>query len=199
MSIIPKVTVPPDRRGPWRIERFTVIGNDLRSVRLMMQGRDCPPGDYTRLVHEDRGIVMSDTPAEMRDHAEFVRAAKGHCLINGLGLGMGLAAVMAKETVTHATVIEIDRDLIDLVWPHYEAIFGDRISVIHADALEWRPPKGVRYGAVWHDIWDEICLDNDPDMQKLHRRYGRRTDWQGSWGRPYINQMKRGDRSAYAW
>ena len=56
-----------------------------------------------------------------------------------------------------------------------------RVTIINADAFEWKPPKDQRYDVVWHDIWDNICGDNLPEMTKLHRKYGKKTDWQGSW------------------
>jgi spermidine synthase len=112
-----------------------------------------------------------------------VSAAQGHVLFNGLGLGMVLQACMEKEKVEKATVIELSQDVIDLVAPHYKAMYGDRVDIIKADAMAWSPPKGTRYGMVWHDIWTYICGDNYEQMKTLHRRYGSRSDWQGSWCR----------------
>lgn len=57
------------------------------------------------------------------------------------------------------------------------------MQIINADAFAYKPPKSKRYGAVWHDIWANICADNLPEMHKLHRKYGRIADWQGSWCR----------------
>lgn len=180
---IPNVTVPEGVSGAWRIERFTVSEEaaGLANVRMMFKpgGRRCRPGTYTRLTR-DGYLVMSDTPDEKRDHYWFVRQATGRVLINGLGLGMVLGAVLRKPDVEHVTVVEQSPDVIALVAPHYAS---GRVTVVCADALTWQPPKGERYGAVWHDIWDDICEDNLPDMKRLHRRYGRRTRWQGSWAR----------------
>ena len=78
--------------------------------------------------------------------------------------------------------------MIDLVGPSFS--HDDRVNIICADAFEWRPPKGVRYNAVWHDIWDDICTDNLPEMTRLHRKYGRRADWQGSWCRELCKRYK---------
>ena len=103
---------------------------------------------------------------------------KGNCLINGLGLGLLLKNILLKPEVTDVTVVEISQNLIDLISPFYK---DDRVTYICADALEYTPPKGKRFSMVWHDIWDTICSDNLPEMAKLHRRYGKRTDWQGSW------------------
>jgi hypothetical protein len=188
--MIPNVTVPEGERGKWKVSRFTVGEHSIEGLRLAMKGRPVSPGEYTRLTRNG-AVIMSDTPAEKRDHYSFVRAACGHCLINGLGLGMCLNAVLQKPQVSFVTVVEEDQDVIDLVWPHY---MDQRCEVICADALIYKPPKGARYGAVWHDIWDSICEDNLPEMHTLHRRYGRRADWQGSWGRPEVEAMIRRER-----
>lgn len=189
--MIESVAVPEGAKGPWTISKFVVEKNCLENLRLALDGRAAMPGEYTKLTCKGRGVVMSDTTAERRDHYPFVTAAKGHCLINGLGLGMCLAAALKKDEVDFVTVVEIDQDVIDLVWPTYK---GLRCEVVRSSAFDYQPPKGVRYGAVWHDIWDNICQDNFEEMKRLHRKYGRRTDWQGSWGRPQIERMNREER-----
>ena len=123
---------------------------------------------------------MSDTPDEKRGHYRFVWSAKGHVLINGLGLGMVLGAVLQNPAVTKATVVEISPDVIALVAPSYR---DPRVSIVCGDALTIEIEKGAKFGAVWHDIWDNICADNLEAMKTLHRRYGRRAEWQGSWAR----------------
>jgi len=182
-DLIPNVTVPEGQSGGWRVERFTIEPEraSIANISMMFRpgGRRHVPGAYTRLLR-DGYLVMSDTPDEKRDHYWFVREARGHVLIQGLGLGMVLGAVLAKPDVEHVTVIEKSEDVIGLVANHYAC---ERLTVICADAMTWQPPKGIRYGAVWHDIWDDICADNLDEMKALHRRYGRRADWQGSWAR----------------
>jgi len=169
-----KVTIPEASKGAWRIEHFKVDKPDMYS---MLRGRGVTPGTYTKAMR-GRTLVMSDTPAEMRDHYCAVRVASGSCLINGLGIGMVLRNILLKSDVTDVTVIEISQDLIDIVAPHYN---DDRVTFVCASAFDYKPPKGKRYQMVWHDIWDNICADNLPEMTRLHRKYGRRTDWQGSW------------------
>lgn len=155
-------------------------------VRSAMKGRGyIPEGEYTSLTCKGRGIVMSDTPDEMRDHYHAFWKAKGHVLINGLGLGMVLGAILRKPEVEHVTVIEIDPDVIDLVGPHYAC---GRLTIINVDAFEYVPPKGARFGAAWHDIWDDYCADNLPEMTRLKRRYGRRADWQGCWSESHFRR-----------
>lgn len=180
-----RVSVPEGSSGEWYVEKFTVIDEDVRVHNMRcafkpgMGRRIMRAGTYTKLLRH-RHLVMSDTPAEAMDHRAPIRAAYGSVLINGLGLGVVLKGVLADPEVTDVTVIEKSPDVIALVGPHYS---DPRLAIIEADAMEWRPPKGKRYGMVWHDIWDDICADNLPQMHKLHRRYGRCSEWQGSWCR----------------
>lgn len=108
--MIEAVTVPEGERGDWKVERFTIEANSPGTMYFALRGRAIHPGTYSRLKHRKRGVVMSDTPAERRDHMGFVWKAKGHVLINGLGIGMCLAAALKKPEVTKATVVEIDPD-----------------------------------------------------------------------------------------
>ena len=125
---------------------------------------------------------MSDTPSEIRDHMEPILVAKGNVLIAGLGIGMVLQACLEKPEVKHVTVIELSPEVIELVGGHYKAKYGDRLTIIQADIMEWKPPKGERWDVFWADIWDNKCGDNTDEMTKLNRRYGRRTDWKACWG-----------------
>ena len=172
-KLIPKVTVPEGECGAWKVRRVEVED----SIVARFRERHFVPGTYTHLTRNGK-LVMSDTPAERRDHLAFVRAATGDVLISGLGLGMCLAACLRKPDVTSITVIEIDPDVIALVGPHYN---DPRVTIINADAMAWKPEKGKTFGAVWHDIWDDICTDNLPQMSTLNRRYARKARWKGCW------------------
>lgn len=195
-----RVDVPEGQSGDWKIERFTVSDKDaeLHNMRSIFSfsggGRTIEAGTYTKIM---RGgvLVMSDTPAEIRDHMEFVRKAKlgGHILINGLGLGWALEAIIDEPKIESITVIEKSPEVISLVAEHYQNKCPNdkKLWIIQADALDYKAPKGKVFGAVWHDIWDYICGDNLEDMKKLHRKYGRRSDWQGSWCRYECEQANK--------
>lgn len=178
-----QVNVPNGKSGIWNIEEFEVSQKDadFENMRAMFSfsSRTIKPGKYKRLKRGNT-VVMSNTPAEISDHFYFIRKAKqgGDILINGLGLGVALTEILKSEKVTSVTVIEKSEDVISLVAPSFS---DERVEIIHADAFEWKLPKGKKYQAVWHDIWDYICADNLPEMTKLHRKYGKRADWQGSW------------------
>jgi hypothetical protein len=192
MPMIPKVSLPEGSKGKWSIQHFEIGPDTPGLVYYAVRGRSIPHGRYARLVCEGRDVVMSDTPSEMSDHLSFVHRASGNVLINGLGIGMALNAILQPgrdNPVEHVTVIELEQDVIDLVGPHY--LKDPRVEIVHASAFDYQPPKGVRYDAVWHDIWDYICSDNVEEMKMLHRRYGRRAEWQGSWCRWQCEQQLR--------
>jgi hypothetical protein len=188
---IEKVDVPEGKKGDWTVEKFTT---SHFSFGYALQGRPVPKGEtFTRLMRGDT-LVMSDTPAEQRDHYEFFYQAKGNVLIAGLGLGMILDAVAKKPEVKHITVVELSKDLIDLVGPTYTERYGKKVLFIDADFMTIEPPKGMRYDAVWVDIWDTIDADNLPAMAKLQRRWRRFSDWVGFWARREALRQRREER-----
>lgn len=192
-----KVDVPEGKLNGWAVEKFeiTKAGADLYNLQSMFSwngggGRRVYPGHYTRLVHH-KSVVMSDTPAEIGDHHEFIMKAVGHVLITGLGLGVVVNACLNKPHVESVTVIEINHNVIDLVAPHYEAKFGARFVVWEGDALKMKIVKGTRWDCAWYDIWPTISDENIPDMCRLHRRFGRRVDYQRSWCRKACERLRR--------
>jgi len=197
-----KVDVPEGKSGAWEVKRFEISEkeSEMASLRAMCNGSrgHVAPGSYTRLTRNGN-VIMSDTRDEIRDHMGCIRVARGEVLIHGLGIGMVLQAVAHKDEVTHVTVIERSDDVIKLVWPHYQQRFDDKVSLIQADTMEWKPPKGKRWDVVWFDIWDYMCVDNLNEMATLHRRYGRRATWKGSWGREYILRQRQKSTRHYGW
>jgi len=177
-----KIDVPDAEYGNVKIDSFT-IGDKEYNRQLggfYRSGRIVPKGKYKRLYINGE-VMMSNTPDEIRDFSSFVSKANGDILVNGLGLGVLVQALLNKEDVESITVIEINEDVIKLVAPTYEK--DKRFKVINADAFEYKPEKGVKFDYVWHDIWFTICSDNLPEMKKLHRKYGRRAKYQESWCR----------------
>ncbi len=196
-DLLTTVNIPEGQSGDWAIQIFEVTKAasdrfNLSNIFSRHTSRNIEPGTYTRLVNtETKSVMMSDTPAERRDHYMIVREGTGHVLIHGLGIGMVVNALLKKPDVTKITVIEKSEDIIKLVAPSYD---DPRVEIIQADALTWDPGKNAKFDAVWHDIWPEISIDNWEEITFLHRRYGRRTKWQGTWARHYLEQMLREDR-----
>lgn len=184
------VDVPEGKSGDWEVARFETDPFHLAIHNLTQPLRRMEPGTYTRLTH--RGdVVMSDTPAELRDLYPLCRHLKGQMLFHGLGLGVAIQGALDQSAVSHVTVVEISQCVIALVGEHYLRRYGDRLRIINADAFTWQPPKGIRYDAVWHDIWPTICGDHWPEMNTLHRRYGCRCEWQGAWCRSETKRAAR--------
>ncbi len=187
--IFRKVDVPEGESGDWKVSRVTISADQAALHGLKPTSRPLRAGSYTELT--DRGgVVMSDTPAEIRDLYPLAGHLHGRLLLNGLGLGVALQGALDRPEVEHVTVVEISRDVIALVAAHYARRQEGRLTIVHADALEWKPPKGARWDAVWHDIWPNICGDNWKIMSALHRKYGRRCDWQDSWCRHQVRKAR---------
>lgn len=176
-----KVNVPQGTSGLWTVARFEIT-DGIEALRCAMHGRPVAPGTYTRLTR--KGLwdpVMSDTPAEVADHLAAIWQAEargGRILLNGLGLGMVLKAILTFPNVSQVDVVEVEQDVINLVAPSYP---DPRVHIVHADAFQVQWPDDAHWSVVWHDIWPAICSDNLKDMRRLRRKYQDKADWQGCW------------------
>lgn len=181
------VDVPDGVSGDWKVETFTL---ERPSLYHALKGRPIPAGTYKRLAYKGN-TIMSNTPAEIDDFRVFLSYARGNVLINGLGLGVVLKALLDKDPkIRTVTVIEKSEDVIKLVAPTFSS--DERVTIINADAFTWKPPRAMYYDSVWHDIWDDICAENIKDMVKLHKKYGRRCSFQASWCRRECDNLRRG-------
>lgn len=190
-----QVDIPEGAVGNWKVERFTIERPCLHETLSMLKyGRGVPPGTYTMLKRGGT-VVMSDTPDEIRDHLKFIWKAHGRCLIHGLGLGMALRAILAKDTVTQVDIVEQSPEVIALVGPSYQS--DPRVNIHQGDAFTFKFQPHTRWDCAWHDIWDDLCTDNLAEMSKLHTRYGRRTSWQDSWGRSLLLSRRRQEQRQY--
>lgn len=192
--MLEKSKVPAGKKGQYEVRKFTVTEEAARNFNLeclmsYQPSRVITPGEYTKLVQvcdadADKGhLWMSDTPAELRDHYEAVSRARGVCLVNGLGLGVVVCAMLKKPEVTKMIVNELAQEVLDLVLPHLPK--DPRLIVQRQDAFTWHP-NGTRFNTVWHDIWDVRGEESHEESKRLCRRYGQwlqKPHWQGSWGR----------------
>lgn len=187
-----KSGVPEGRCGDWAVERFEIgrsadvaPGRDSRPVWARAE-----PGTYTRLR---RGAVdfMTDLYEEwwsQRVAMEEAWRRGGDVLVTGLGLGLLAEAVLAPDPspVRSLTVVELSRQVIELVGPYLGGRYPSRLSIVGGDAFEWTPPAGARYSVVWHDIWPSPF---DPrsvaESRLLMARYAPYAEWQGSWALEY--------------
>jgi hypothetical protein len=211
--MIEKSKIPAGKSGKWEVRKFEVAKQDaaIFNISALFGGfgeRAVDPGKYTKLVRiddpeKDHGILMmSDTPAELRDNAEFYHRAQGNVLINGLGLGVVARAVLLKDIVFKVTINEIEQDIINLVAPHLISEFGDKVVINHVSAFDYHPGK-ERFNTIFHDIWADITLDNLEEYKKLMRRYGHwlmNPKWHDCWAYDYLKRFQREERrSPWRW
>lgn len=207
MTRIPKSIVPIGKSGDWEVQKFNISKEDadffnlfnLRQHLNYTSGRAIKPGNYTKLINNST-LIMSDTPAEMRDHFVFYDEAYGNVLINGLGLGLIARALLLKPEVDKLTINEISEDVIKLAGPTLQKEFKGRVVINHTDALTWKPFDGERFNAVWHDIWGEACANNYEEIKKLHRRYGRwliQPAYNNSWSAEWVRELAKKERRYY--
>jgi hypothetical protein len=193
-----------------RVARFTVggpnesFGTFMASLEYAMHGRGCAPGEYAKLVVDDT-LWMSDTTAERHDHLLAVAASdlygtnlpEATGLVNGLGMGCVVGAML--DVLTHVDVVESDQRIIDTIGAWFVQEYGDRVTIHQGDAMTIKWPKGTRWHVVWHDIWPHISPDNLPEMTTLHRRYGQRSQWQGSWCQSECRRVRDQERNTPWW
>lgn len=169
------VRVKPGETEHFRIDEFTVSAEHARSFNLRemwnRSRRFIKPGTYTKLSGIGRGVIMSNTPAEIDDHREAVDLAHGDVFIAGLGIGMVLEAILAKGDDIHSiTVLEKEPEIIGLVSPFYAD--EQKVSILCGDAFDPAAlPNGKRFDFLYFDIWDSICGDNYEEMKTLNRQY----------------------------
>lgn len=117
---------------------------------------------------------MSLTPMELESHQPHIAAATGRVVVTGLGMGMYLYNILAKEDVTEVWVIERDRQVIEM----FEAVTGwkswdgaHKLRIVEGDALN--PPKvwggeiDFLYADIWPSMGDSRALNDTTQMQNL--------------------------------
>lgn len=183
------------RVGPWQV-RLVHSGTDDASAWIAAaEGMPHEPGWYSALVHDERGVVMSDLRAEIAGCLPILRRGTGRVLLSGLGLGIVPAVLLGSRKVTSIDVVEIDEQVIELMCGDAAArdhwVDDRRLHIHHGDAHRYRWPTGTRWDVAWHDIWDTVSPGNLASMAHLHRRYGHRVRWQGSWEHAECLAMRR--------
>jgi spermidine synthase len=179
--------VPAGKQGVATVEHFEVSreASAFTAFRAMQHGPDehVGEGTYARLMI-GHTLMMSDTHMERSTNSAFVRNAKGHVLVAGLGLGLILFAIADKPEVTQITVVEKYQDVVDLVGPAVMARLGAKLTIVTADIHDWKPEKGVKFDTLYFDIWAEQSTDDLREMATLHRRFAHSKApgaWMASW------------------
>ena len=169
----------------------------LKSSFWFNEYHDLVPGVYTRLRdNKKQETIMTDTPMEIRSNMYFVAAAHGKVLIAGLGLGLILMSIQDKEDVESICVVEIHKEIIDLVTKQLP--LNDKVKIIHADIFKFNLKKGTKFDIIYFDIWNDISGDNYAPTKILHRKFYRFLNrenpraWMDSWRREDFKRMSMG-------
>ena len=178
--------VPEGRSGDWVLERFCV-GDDPtydagRDTRPQFARRR--PGSYS-LLRRGEVQFMTDLYDEWWTQRLLLDQAarrSGQILISGLGLGLIVESLLRSPDIeaSRVTVLELSKDVIRLVAPHFRDLYGDRLEIVEADVFTWTPPAGSRYSVAWHDVWPSPYGVED-EMERLRERYQPWADWIGFW------------------
>lgn len=188
---IGEVVVPNGKSGKWEIDTFKITEPEAKRYNIanMWSGsrmgriQDVYPGTYKRLT-SGKLLMMSNTHMERYTNKEVVAKATGRVLINGLGLGMVLTAILKKPSVTYVRVVEIEEDIIKLVAPSFKD--DKRVEIVHADAMQRKFERDEKYDFAWHDIWPIINGDENGKQARTLQARGRgRVAAQGVWARQY--------------
>lgn len=189
--MIEKTNIPIGKIGDYEIIKSSPTKQEAFISNIRAPYRPIYEGEIITALKYHNKIIMSDTQGEMSEMWNIINEAHGHVLIVGLGLGIILREIAKKKEVKKITVIEISREIIDLVWPNYIGKFGRKTEIIKADIFNWKPDKKAFYNIAYYDIWNNFCSDNLEEMKKLHRKFAKKTGYQESWGRYQCEQLRR--------
>ena len=152
------------KAGDFELTHFEIEKNDLYAI---LHGIPC--GKFIKLTHRGE-VVMSDTAMEKRTNRDFVVKAHGNVLIGGLGIGLILLAIQDKEDIEQITVVEKNKEVIELVGNQLP--LNSKVNIVNDDVFEYKPL--FKYNTIYMDIWNYINenIYND-QMKPLISRYRR--------------------------
>lgn len=149
--------------GDFKLQHYDISDNNFYAIVRC----GIPPGTYIRLINRC-DCVMSDTPMEKETNRDFVRNAHGNVLIGGLGIGLIILAIQDKEDVKQITVVEKNREVIELVGKQLP--LNSKVCIVNDDVFEYKPL--LKYNTIYMDIWNYINEDvYNEQMKPLINRY----------------------------
>tara|TARA_R100000781_G_C4059706_1_gene120574 strand:+ start:404 stop:952 length:549 start_codon:yes stop_codon:yes gene_type:complete len=176
-----QVTIPEGSSGDFAIRHFNGQTTDYNWERYLIMKNEIAEA-YTVLTKEGCPMpIMQDSYAEYKEHQWLWDNATGDVLVGGLGIGMLHQKLIDNPNVTSVTIIELEQDVVDLVWEH--CIKDDSFTLVVADFETWNPPEGSSFDTVWGDTW---LVDNSLTMKDystlIRDRYSQYTPNIGFWG-----------------
>jgi len=96
-------------------------------------------------LREDQGALMTDTPFEIETNKKAIRKAKGDVLECGLGLGYFTYHASKKKNVNTLTILEHEKNIIDLVYP---VVSNYKTDIVQTDAIKFIKKTTNKYDMI---------------------------------------------------
>lgn len=156
--------------GNVELRSFELSEDDARMARVRSwlngDGRcGIVAGTYWKLLRNGE-LWMSNTPDELNDANELLYKAEGNVLIAGLGMGIIPWLLMQRGKVKKITIVEIDKDVIELISPYLK---GLPVEIIEGSIFDFKPKQHYDWG--WFDIWQDISAENRSEYVRLRRKF----------------------------
>jgi len=192
-------TLKPQTFGDWQIRRLNLplyqhhfYGRTKYTalIKYVKSANEEHVWAKMHLARDDGAIpdvVMDDSPQELKQHLPIWMNAKGHVLKTGLGLGCVVRGLLTIPEVTKISVIEIDKDIIDIVGAEFAG--NNKVEIHHGDALSFDLNLLDDVDYAWHDIWVPENEGLQLEHGKLLLKYKDKCATQGAWKFP--RDMKR--------
>ncbi len=119
-------------------------------------------------VYQDGVLWMSVTPNEINTMAQPISKAHGNVLTFGLGLGYIAYMCLQKKEVGHVTIVERDKDVIELFKRHILPQFARKqdVTIVESDAYDYLSSMNdgefdYAFVDIYHDAGDgrEVYLE----------------------------------------
>ena len=149
-----EVDIPEGTSGDFEIAHYTNETTDnywQEYLALKNESHD----SYTVLLKDSVKTympIMQDSEAEYNEQQWLWDNATGDVLIAGLGIGFVNEVLIANDNITSVTIVEIEQDVVDLVWEHCAK--EDRFTLIIDDIETWDIPSDSSWDIAWFDTWD---------------------------------------------
>lgn len=128
----PATQYPNQRLGKVEITSIKYNGTyDAYGIRKPYKARNLT----IRVLTINGQVWMVDDPPHWWSIQERASSLSGHVLCAGLGLGLIVHALHRNDSVSKITVVEKERDVIDLVGP---LLPQDKLTLVHDDFWNWQ-------------------------------------------------------------
>ncbi len=154
------------RVGDFEIRKLTIpIGKTLQHYTSELGMCRCrfktpfPTVQLHQIVQDGRvldvqdGVWMSDTPMEFETTKNAVNNSKGDVLECGIGIGMFVHYASKRDEVKSITIVEQEKDVVDLVYP---VVKNKKTNTIIGDAIEFLKNTDKKFDFIHIDIWASV-------------------------------------------